>query len=155
MEIEPPHRLLGRFRHASAIDDRQEPEHHPLRLAAEEDIGADRQIVGEREVLVDRLDSGGARFLRRGEVHRLAVEKDRALVLVVNAGDRLDQHRLAGAVVAGKRHDFAGMEIERDTLQRLHRAEALVDVVDGEQRSFTHRGGLRAAVFGSGRPEPR
>ena len=74
------------------------------RLAAEEDVGADRQIVGQRQVLVDRLDAVVAGLLRRREGDRLAVEQDLALVGLVDARDRLDQRRLAGAVVAGQRH---------------------------------------------------
>ena len=49
-----------------------------------------------------------------------------------DAGNRLDQGRLARAVVAGKRHDFAGMNVERNLGQRLHAAEMLGDVADGE-----------------------
>ena len=40
---------------------------------------------------------------------RLAIEIDVALIIVEHAGDRLDHGRLAGTVVAGKRHDLAGI----------------------------------------------
>ena len=46
------------------------------------------------------------------EVHRLAIEPDLALVGDDGAGDRLDQRRLAGAVVADDGQDFARTEIE-------------------------------------------
>ena len=104
----------------------------PLRLAAEKDVLADRQIVGEREVLVDRLDAVVARLLGRGEVDRLAAEQDVAFVVAEHAGNRLDDRRLAGAVVAGERDDLAGMDVERHAIQRLHGAEGLRDVADRE-----------------------
>jgi hypothetical protein len=41
------------------------------------------------------------------EVDRLAVDRDRALVGPMDAGQALDQRRLAGAVVADDRGDLA------------------------------------------------
>ena len=43
-------------------------------------------------------------FLRRGESNALAIEIDIAFVVLEDAGDRLDQRRLARTVVAGKAH---------------------------------------------------
>ena len=80
VEVEPRHRLLRRLGHRLAVEHRQEAERLAHRLAAEEDVGADRQIVGEREVLVDRLDAVRARRLRRREVHWLALEADFAAI---------------------------------------------------------------------------
>ena len=57
---------------------------------------------------------------------------DVALVVVEHAGDRLDDGRLAGAVVAGQRHHLAGMDLEGDLVQGLHAAEMLGDVADGK-----------------------
>ena len=42
------------------------------------------------------------------DVHRLALEADLALVERIDAGDALDQGRLAGSVVADEGHDLAG-----------------------------------------------
>ena len=42
----------------------------------------------------------------------------------VDAGDALDERRLAGAVVADEGHDLAGRDVEVDLVERLHRAEA-------------------------------
>ena len=102
------------------------------RLAAEEDVGADRQIVGQRQILVDRLDAVVARLLRTRKGDAAAVEFDVALIVVEHARDRLDDGRLAGAVVAGQRHHLAGMDLEGDFAQGLHAAEVLGDVADGE-----------------------
>ena len=112
MEVEARHRLFRGFRHPRPVEDRQEAEQLALRLAAEKDVFADREIVGERKVLIDRLDAAFAGLLRRGEVDRLAVEQDLALVVVEHAGDRLDNGRFAGAVVAGERDNLAGIDVE-------------------------------------------
>ena len=127
---------LRRLRHRLAVDDRQEAEQLLHRLAAEEDVGADRQIVGQRQVLVDRLDAVVAGLLRRGERDALAVERDVALVIVEHAGDRLDQRRLAGAVVAGKRHDLAGMDVERDVARAWTPPKCLETSLDGKDRGL-------------------
>src|SRR5699024_1213049 len=68
-------------------------------LAAEEEVGDDVEVVAEGEVLVDGRDPERGRVLRFGDRDRLAVEADRPLVGAVDAGYRLYQRRLAGAVV--------------------------------------------------------
>ncbi len=57
MEVELRHRFAGRLCHRLPVEDRQKAEKLLHRFAAKEDIGADRQIVGERQILVDRLYS--------------------------------------------------------------------------------------------------
>ena len=66
----------------------------------------------KREVLIDGLDAGVPRLHRRLEVHRLALERDLAVVGDHGAGNRLDERRFAGAVVADDGEDFARIEIE-------------------------------------------
>ena len=98
-------------------------------FAAEEDIRGGRQIVAERQVLIDDLDAVPARLDR-------AVQDDARLPSICSvplaraeiAGDHLDQRRLAGAVVAHQADDFAGLERERDVVDRLDGAEMLRDV---------------------------
>ena len=75
------------------------PEHHVLH---------DVEVVGERQVLVDGGDPRVRRVLGRAEVHRLALPDDLAAVGLPDAGDRLDQRRLARAVVADQGGDLAG-----------------------------------------------
>ncbi len=70
MEVQPRHGRPRRLGHVPAVQHRQQAEQPPLRLAAEEDVGADRQVVGQRQVLVDRLDAAVARVMRRGEGDR-------------------------------------------------------------------------------------
>ena len=61
---------------------------------------------------------------------RLAGQQDLAAVGLVHAGHDLDQRRLAGAVLAEQRMDFAGVERERHVLQRLRGVEPLGDAAD-------------------------
>ena len=46
----------------------------------------------------------------------------------MGAGDHLDQRRFARAVFTDQGVDFAGMEVERDTLQSVHAGEGLADI---------------------------
>ena len=86
-------------------------------LAAEEEVGDDVEVVAEGEVLVDGRDPQRGRVLGLGDRDLLAVEADRALVGGVDAGDRLHQRRLAGAVVADQADDLAGVDGEVDPVQ--------------------------------------
>ena len=72
------HRLRPRRVHRGLVDDaRNQPEHGSGRLAAEEDVGGDVLLLGERQVLVDHLDAEPA-ALRRDRVPDVAaVEADR------------------------------------------------------------------------------
>ena len=65
---------------------------------------------------------------RVGDV--LAAEADRALARMVEAVDRAQRRRLAGAVRADQRDDLALVHLERDALQRLDRAVVGVDVLE-------------------------
>ena len=59
----------------------------------------------------------------------------------MDAGDALDERRLAGAVVADERHDLAGAHLEVDVGQR-HRAERLREVADLEEWCVAHECGV-------------
>ena len=60
------HRLrLGR--HASLVENIERPG-ATQQLAAEVDVGPDRHIAGQRQVLIDRLDTSRSRFGRGGEM---------------------------------------------------------------------------------------
>ena len=109
-------------------------------LAPEVHVLHDVEVVAEREILVDDLDPELRRVLRAVDRDRLAVEEDLAVVHRVDAGDALDQRRLAGAVVADERHHLASAHLEVDVGQRLHGAERLGDTAKLEKGCVAHRG---------------
>jgi len=84
----------------------------PDRLAAGEEVAGGVEVVEQREVLVDGLDPEVARVVRRVDVDRLPVDHDLAVVGPHDAGEHLDQGRLAGAVVAKQRQHLAAAQIE-------------------------------------------
>ena len=80
------------------------------------------------------------------------VEQDLALVVAEHAGDRLDEGRLAGAVVAGERDDLARIDVERDAVPAPARRRTI------SKASRTARmaaGSLIGAASGSGAASDR
>ncbi len=77
------------------------------RLAAHEEVPHDRHQRNGGEVLVDRGDAEIERVARARKMHRPAVEEDLAGIGRMDAGEDLDQRRLAGAVVAEEAADLA------------------------------------------------
>ena len=102
-------------------------------LAAEEHVLDDVEVVAQREVLVDDLDAERRGVLGAVDRDRLALEEELPGVGAVDAGDRLDQRRLAGAVVTDEGGDLARVDLEVDVVQHLDGAEALVDSTQLEQ----------------------
>ena len=106
------------------------------------------ELEDEPEVLVDE-----AQPVRDGvaERERLAVElRDGAGIGRVVAGERLDQRRLARAVLADERVDLARADVERRVDQRARGAERLgerADAQDGRRLgAVSLRDGLRERV---------
>ena len=83
-------------------------------------------------MLIDGFDAGAAGVHGRVEVHRLAVEAHFAVIGNEGTGKRLDQGRLAGAVVADHRKDLARIEIEVAMIEGGHPAIALGEPAGGE-----------------------
>ena len=71
-----------------------------------------------------------ARGLRVRDVDGLAVEADLAGVGLQDAVDHLDQRRLAGAVLAEQRVDFARADREADVVVGEHAREGLGDAAE-------------------------
>ena len=71
---------------------------------------------------------------RPGEVGPLALEEDLAVVRLIDAGDALDQRRLAGAVVAEQRDHLAGIDVPAHVVDGDQAAEALGQVADRKDR---------------------
>jgi hypothetical protein len=92
----------------------------------------------EQRLLIDGGDAVALRFRRAGHRDRRPGKQDLAMIRLIDAGHDLDQRRLAGAVLAEQRVDLAGMERERDVIQRLRGAEPLGDAAQFENRRRRH-----------------
>src|SRR5581483_9404185 len=92
------------------------------------------QVVEEREILVHGLDAEPAGVGGRVQCHAAAVHLDRAAVERERAAQRLDQRRLAGAVVAEKREHLAGAHVEVDLVEPDDGAVALRRALHGQHR---------------------
>ena len=105
-----------------------------LELAPEENVCRGRQIVGEREILVDDLDAYGARVNGAVEMHRFTLEADLSVVWRKVAGDDLDERRLAGAVVTHQADHLAWEYLNVHVMQRADCAEVLADTRQFQDR---------------------
>ena len=110
-------------------------------LAADEQVAPERLLVGERLLLMHRLDPQVVRA-----AHRIALGVDQPVADVEaaagrleHAGDDLDQGRLAGAVVADQPDDLVGADLEVDVLERDHVAERHVDVLHPHRMDIVAR----------------
>jgi hypothetical protein len=84
-------------------------------LAAEQHILGDRQVRGERELLVDDGDPEALGRERAVDHDRLAVEPDLAARIgLVGPGQDLHQGRLAGPVLAHQGVNLARVDLQRD-----------------------------------------
>src|ERR1700733_14585724 len=68
-----------------------------------------------------------------GPVERMAIERDRARLVLQRAADAIDQRALARAVGSDEADALARIDRERDAIERDKAAEALAEIVDGEQ----------------------
>ena len=68
-------------------------------LAAQEHVLHDVELVDECEVLVDAVDPEFARVIDGAQLGLGALDEEPALIGLLEAGEDLDQRRLAGAVV--------------------------------------------------------
>src|ERR1700722_16767460 len=129
-------RLARFFLHARAIEHAEElsPQSGLAQLAAEEEIVGNAERRRQGEILVDRLDAGGSRILRGAEMHDLAVQADLALVRSDGSRQRLDEARLAGAVITDDREDLARIEIEIRLVERDHPSIAFDEAARREDR---------------------
>ena len=110
------------------------------RRQAERDVLGDGQIVEQREMLEHHADAERARLRRPGQHDLLAHPAQFARRRLHEAVHDLDQRRLAGAVLAEQRVDFAGEEFDVDGIVGEERAVALGDADSLQQRfSPAHR----------------
>jgi hypothetical protein len=130
----------------------------PRQLRADEDVLPDRLPRRERQVLVDRCNTGSQRAPRGAEVRRAPFDLDHARVRLVRTRDHADEARFARAVVAADRQDLALRDVEVDAAQRLDGAVPLAYAGEANERrraapgrEFRDLRGRQARRFGDRR----
>src|SRR5262249_16632786 len=124
---------LGLLEHRPVVERLdQTAEVSVLPFAAEKDVRRHVEIIGEREVLINRLDAFAARIDRCREMNRLAHEQDFSRIGLMYPRDAFDKRRFAGAIVAEQRHHLAGLNIPAHALHRGEAAEALREIAHRE-----------------------
>ena len=112
-EAELVEERAGPLAHRPVVDHREaRPALH--RQVGERDVLGDGHVAHHRDFLGEETDAGSDGGARIGEDDLGAVDAHRAGVAGVDAGQDLDQRRLAGAVRAEERHHLAGLDDEID-----------------------------------------
>src|SRR5262249_42891755 len=91
-----------------------------------------RHVQEEPQRLERPRDALARDLVRRKPDDRLAVEEDVALVRLVDAGDQVEERRLAGAVRADHAHDLVLVHVEVELRDDLEPAEGLRDALQLE-----------------------
>ena len=102
-------------------------------VAAHEQVLQHARVLEELDVLEGSRDSEAGDFRGREAKQVLAREAQVALLRLVDAGDHIEERRLAGTVGADDGEDLAGLDRERDPLQCRDAAEAHSDAVHLQQ----------------------
>jgi hypothetical protein len=139
-------RLLA---HLAVVQERQRGQEP---FPAQEEVLVDGQLVDEREVLEDAVDPDLAPVLNRARVIGLALDRDRARIRRLEAGENLDQGRLARSVVAEQPEHLALAQVQADVSQRDRGAESLGDVLHTQHVVVGRRGGDDLLQVSHGRP---
>ena len=102
-----------------------------------------REVRKQREVLIDDLDAQLLRLIGRQVIEGRAIDHDLATrVGSIDAGDDLDERRLAGTVLSNQAMDFAGIHRPVDSVEGDGSAETLADVLELEKRNEWARSSL-------------
>jgi hypothetical protein len=117
-----------------------DPAERAPRLAAHEDVLGDRQVGEERGLLVDHGDARVAGVGGTVEDGGLAVQEHLTGVRSVHAGERLDEGRLARAVLTGECVHFAGEQFQGHVPQGAYCAEGLRNVLERQHGGRTRVG---------------
>jgi hypothetical protein len=125
------------------------------RLPTEKDILGDRQAGYQSQFLEDGGNAGLLGILRAVKADRPSLERHLAFIFGIDAGQDLDECRLAGTVLADEAHHGAARNLETDAVEGPHAREALAEPVD-RQRGRSARGchvcGLPSACIRSPPP---
>ena len=107
--------------------------------SAEQDVLQHRQRRHEAEFLFDHRDAGCLRLSGVRQRDRRPVDQDLSLIGGDDAGKRLDERALAGAVVSNQGVNFAPAQRERYAVERDDRPERLGDATHLQrQRRIGH-----------------
>ena len=96
----------------------------PRKFVAQEQVGGDRQMPAEHDLLMHRVDAQLDRVVRRIQRHRRALPEDLAGAARIDAGEQFYQRGLAGAVLADDGVDFAGSKVRSTASGRAWRRSA-------------------------------
>ena len=137
----PLEQLAGLLPHRRLIELGQDAQHFFRDLTAQEDVLRHVQRVDEAQALVHRLDPGDVGVARGLEGHRLAFDDDLAAIRLDCTREGLDQRRLAGAVVADQRKDFAAPDLQAYVVHSAEPAVIFVEIANRNQDVATARAG--------------
>ncbi len=130
IEIEPQHvEPVPRTGMDPLVIDRL---HQPPGQLFEHDVLADREARDQIALLVDHADAERHGVAGVEQADLFAAHDELALVGPVDAGDDLDERRLAGAVLAEQRVDRALGERQRHTLEGFDPREELAHMASFE-----------------------
>ena len=104
-----------------------EAETRELRLGAQIDVFADRQIGEQRLLLEHHADAFPVGVGGVLETGRFSGDHDLAGVGLIDAAENLHQRGFAGAVLADQSDDLSGSDLDRHGLERVDAGKALVD----------------------------
>ena len=109
-----------------------------LRQALEQEVFRHRHLRQHGKFLMHDADAGAVGVGRGSRAIGLAVKDDLALVGRIDAGEQIDERRLAGSVLAEQHVPFAACDLQGNAAQRDHAGEALADRLHGQDR-IIHR----------------
>src|SRR6478672_4361905 len=92
----------------------------PRQFSSQENVLGDVEIGNKREFLEDDGNSKTTRITGGLDVHGAAVQKKLTAVRPVSTTEDLDQRGLPCSVLSDEHVDFAGIDSQRNILQRLH-----------------------------------
>src|SRR5688572_2251034 len=121
---------------------------HVDELTAQEHVRGGIEVVGQRQGLVDALDSEGLRFGGIADGGGLAFDTDLAAVGRLRAGEHLHERGLPRSVAAHQSDHLTGLQVDVHAVDGMDAAEGDTDVAHLHQRGA--RRGRCGRWFGCG-----
>ena len=124
-------------------------------MCADQDVVAHAHAAEQRDVLEGAADAEAGHAVAAEILERAALEQDVAVGEAVEAADAVEQRGLAGAVRSDQSADLAVADIERNTSQRDHAAEAHRHLGNPQQRRVDGSNGIRSRARPVGQSDRR